>query len=86
MQLFTATLKRLCLAATIVSSLISGSGCAALGRACNAFFIHVEETHDLAEVRSDTREALADQREEARRQAAERDVEQARLSGAASTT
>lgn len=78
MPRITATLKAFCLTVTVAACVTSGTGCAALGRACNALFIHVEEKHDLAEIRSDTRQELADQREEARRQAAEHEVQQAR--------
>jgi len=63
----------LALAAVIVSG---AGGCS---RMWSSLFIHIEEKHDLAEVRRDTRRELADQREEARRDAAEDEVEQARL-------
>jgi len=59
--------------------LVAGqSGCNALARWGSAVFVHCAESHDLAQIRHDTREELSEQLIEERRQAAEREVELAR--------
>ena len=66
-------------AALLALAIATATGATGCSRMWSALFLHVEESHDLAEIRRDTREELADQREEARREAAEDEVEQARL-------
>ncbi len=59
------------------------TGCAAAGRHVAELYsvalIRAQESRDLSRVRQDTRDEMAQQREEARRIAAERDIEQARM-------
>jgi hypothetical protein len=63
--------------------LASSSGCAGVGQRiegwCYGLSAWSQEKHDLADIRQDTRVALAEQEQEAMRLAAQRDVEQARL-------
>ncbi len=73
-----ATLRFSALAVMAVLALTSGAGCRTVARWGNALFVHCQESHDLAEIREDTRDELSQQLIEERRLAAEREVELAR--------
>ena len=76
-------LRKFAMVAIVVITVSIGNGCAAISQhmagISNAFLIHANQRHDLAAIRRDTREALAEQEGEALRIAAERDVTEARL-------
>jgi hypothetical protein len=71
----------LAIVATLV--LANSSGCAGVGQRieswCYGLSIRSQQHHELADVRQDTRVALAEQEREALRMQSEREIEQARL-------
>jgi hypothetical protein len=74
---------RISLAIAMTLALASSSGCAGVGQRvenwCYGLSIWSQEKHELADIRQDTRVALAEQEQEALRLEAQREVEAARL-------
>jgi hypothetical protein len=76
----TATTTRLLHSTLIVAALAtSGTGCSVLERWTNAAIVRAQQSHELADIRTASRQELSQQLMEERRLAAEREVEQARL-------
>ena len=75
----SASLRSAALLATGLLAVTGGSGCHTAARWGNALFVHCHESHDLAQIREQTRDELSQQLIEERRLAAAREVELARF-------
>jgi hypothetical protein len=79
----TRLIRSTLILATLLTTVASGTGCVGAGqRVSNWYYgltLKAQEKHELADIRQDTRVALAEQEREALRVEAERDVEAARL-------
>ncbi|MEX2174213.1 MAG: hypothetical protein WD872_07615 [Pirellulaceae bacterium] len=64
---------------TTVTAVTSGTGCATLERWSSAVIVRAQQSHQFADIRTETRQELSQQLMEERRLAAEREVEQARI-------
>lgn len=63
----------------LLLSTVSMAGCATVSNIYETALLHLQKRQDLAGIRQETREELAQQRKEAAQLAAERDVQQAKI-------